>query len=340
MSEKQAVTQLGYSNEALLQMYKDLVRGRIFTLTMHEAVKMGRIRSSFHTPYGQEAPGVALLSAMRQTDWLAASHRMQSATIMRYDAYQYMAELFSRRDGYKHGTVFDFHGSDFGPGRMLIPSGILGSISSTYTGFAWARKRLGHDDVIAIVIGDGAASEGSVYESWNIATLYKAPVLYVIENNGWAMTVPLERQTVNPNISDRAKGFGMHTQIVDGDDLLACRRAMDVGVALAREGKPNVIEVKCKRWGAHYFGQNDSAYRTDAEEIKRSRETRDCVALYENTLLENGILTFEFIQNYKAATQAEMTALSDKAAESPMTTKDDAYKKEYIYANVATGGDM
>lgn len=340
MDAQRVEKELGYSSEELLRMYQHLVRGRIFTLVMHEAVKQGRLRSSFHSPHGQEAGGIALLSAMGKQDWFAASHRVQSAAIMRYDVYQYMCELFSRRDGYRHGTVFDFHGSDFGEGRMLIPSAILGSIASTYTGFAWARMRQGFDDIVAISLGDGACSEGSVYEAWNIATLYKAPVVYVIENNGWAMTVPLERQTVNPDISDRAKAFGMHTQIVDGDDLLACRRAMDTAVAMARKGQPNVVELKYKRWSAHYFGQNDALYRNDMEEIKQHQVTRDCVTLYENLLLKYGVITPAYVEQFKANTEAEMVALSDKASAAPYTTKEDAFKKEYIYANTDTGGDL
>ena len=322
-------------------MYHNLVRGRIFTLAMHDAVKLGRIRSSFHTPYGQEAPGVALLSAMREQDWLAASHRVQAAAIMRFDAYQYIAELFSRIDGYKKGTVFDYHGSDYDKGRMVIPTGVLGSISGTYTGFAWARRFQGHtDEMMAICLGDGACSEGSVYESWNLATLYKAPVLYVIENNGWAMTVPLERQTVNPDISDRAKGFGMPVKIVDGDDMLALRKAMDEGVALARSGQPNVVEVKCTRWGAHFFGQDDAAYRQDLDDVAWHKENRDCVKLYEDLLLENGLLTEEYIAELKERYAKEFRELSDKAFAAPIATKEDVFKKEYIYANVETGGDL
>ena len=329
-----------YSQECLKQMYCDLVRGRIFTLKMHDAVKLGRIRSSFHTPYGQEAGGIALLSAMRKTDWLAASHRMQSAAIMRFDIYKYMCELYAKADGYKMGTIFDYHGCDYGEGRMLIPTGILGSIAGTYTGFAWARKKKGFDDVVVIALGDGACSEGAVYEAWNIATLYKAPVLYVIENNGWAMTVPLERQTVNPNISDRAKAFGMPTQIVDGTDILACREAFDKGLELARTGQPNVVELKFLRWGPHYFGQNDDGYRFDRELINDQIEHNDCVVKYENYLLEQGVITPEFAADFKEKTEKEILELSDKAFACREATPQEVFKKEYVYADPTTGGDL
>jgi TPP-dependent pyruvate/acetoin dehydrogenase alpha subunit len=328
-----------YLPEDLRQMYCDLVRGRVFTLKMHDAVGSGKIRSSFHTPYGQEAGSVALLSAMRKTDWLAPSHRMQAATIMRFDMYQYICELISRRDGYKKGTVFDYHGCDFKEGRILIPSGILGSIASTYTGFAWSRKAQGHDDVIVIGIGDGAASEGTVFEAYNIATLYKAPVLYVIENNGWAMTVPLERQSVNPNLSDRAKAFDMPAAIVDGDDILKCREVFDEALKIARGGQPNVVEIKCTRWDAHFVGQGDD-YRNDRELVKEHMQKRDCVKLYEDFLLEKGVITEQFAKDLKEETVAHIDGLVEKADQSPLSEKDDVFRKDYIYANPETGGDM
>ena len=102
-----------YSKEQLLEMYYHLKNGRIFTLKMHEAVYKGLIRSSFHTPYGQEAIGVGIVSAMRKTDWLAFTHRLQTALIMRYDMTQFITELFGLRDGLKHGSAFDYHIGDY-----------------------------------------------------------------------------------------------------------------------------------------------------------------------------------------------------------------------------------
>ncbi len=200
-----------YTKEELLDMYRNLKFGRLFTLKMHEAVYKGLIRSSFHTPYGQEAIGVGVVSAMRKTDWLAYTHRFQTGMIMRYDPYGFIAELFGLYDGIKNGTAFDYHLADLNETgkHILFILGTLGGTIPMNTGFAWARKMQGKDDVCVVVHGDGGCSEGAAYEGWNLAALHKTPNVYVIVNNGWAMTVPLRRESAVEDISAKAAACGL-----------------------------------------------------------------------------------------------------------------------------------
>ena len=196
-----------YSKEELLKMYYHLARARVFTLKMHEAVNAGYIRSSFHTPYGQEAISVAAVCSIGDNDWIVPTHRGQCISIMRFDMYQFIAEVFGKRDGVEKGVAFDFHCSDFGEGkRVPSPLAVLGGVVPTYVGFAWSLKAQKKDEIAVVFTGDGACSEGAVYEGWNLAALYKVPLIHVIENNQWAMTVPLERQTANPDIAEKAVG--------------------------------------------------------------------------------------------------------------------------------------
>lgn len=330
-----------YDKETLLEMYRHLKNGRIFTEKMHEAVYKGLIRSSFHTPYGQEAIGVGIVSAMRSDDWLAFTHRLQTALIMRYDMTEFIAELYGLQAGMKHGAAFDYHIADLSEEGLHILF-ILGTLGGTYpmnTGFAWARKFQGKDEVSVIVQGDGAASEGTIYEGWNIAALYKTPTVFVIENNEWAMTVPLERQSVVPNISEKAAACGLATQIVDGNDILAVRAAMDKALEQARRGEPNVVEMKTLRWEAHFIGQGND-YRHDKEKIADYQENNDCVKRYEDYLIEKGYLDQAAIDSIAQELTAKIDEAMEKAAQSEKPHYDDIYRKEYIYATPETGGDL
>jgi TPP-dependent pyruvate/acetoin dehydrogenase alpha subunit len=330
-----------YSNEQLLEMYRHLKMGRIFTLKMHESVYKGLLRSSFHTPYGQEAIGVAILSAMRKTDWLGFTHRLQTGLIMRYDLKDFIAELFGLRDSIKCGSAFDYHIADYKPDglRILTLLGTLGGTVPMNTGFAWAKKLRGIDEVSVIVHGDGGCSEGSVYEGWNLAALYKVPAVYVIENNQWAMTVPLDRETANPNICEKAGACGLPYQIVDGNDILAVRHAMDIAIEKARKNEPNVVELKTLRWEAHFVGQGND-YRNDTDKIKAGMEKDDCVVRYENYLKERGLIDQAYIDNLAKELEAEVDNAIEEASKSERPRFDDIYRKEYIYANPETGGDL
>lgn len=330
-----------YSKDDLLKMYYHLKRGRIFTLKMHDAVKRGYIRSSFHTPYGEEAVGVGIVSAMKDTDYITLGHRLQTAMIMRYDTYEFICELYGLRDGIKKGAAYDYHLVDVNPNGPRILSGIgtLGGIVPMNVGFAFAQKLKKTRDVSVICHGDGGCSEGAVYEAWNIGALYKVPAVYVIVNNQWAMTVPLERQSAVPNIAEKAAACGLPMQIVDGNDILALREAMEVAIEKARDNQPNVVEVKTLRWEAHFFGQ-DNEYRHDKEKIKDGMEKDDCVKRYEDFLMQNGYIDQAYIDKLAAEITADIDSLIQKAEKGEKPKFEDIYRKEFIYASPETGGDI
>lgn len=330
-----------YSKNDLLAMYHNLKRGRIFTLKMHECVNKGLIRSSFHTPYGQEAIGVGIISALRDTDWFSGTHRLQTAFIMRWDLVGFIGELFGLDTGTEGGLIFDFHGSDFSDGGMRFPCGLgtLGGVVPQQTGLAWSLKNQKKDEIVVVCHGDGGCSEGAVYEGWNLAALYKVPAVYVIENNGWAMTVPLERESANPNISEKAAACGLPYQIVDGNDILAVRKAMDVAVEKARNFEPNVVELKTKRWEAHFYGQTND-YRTDMDEIRDAMENDDCVKRFETYLMEHGLIDQDYIDKKTTELTEEIDAAIAKAASGNKPTFESAFRKDYVYATPETGGDL
>ncbi len=329
-----------YSNEELLKMYRYLAQARIFTLKMHESVNAGYIRSSFHTPYRQEAVSVGTVCSAGENDWIVPTHRGQIICTMRMDMYRFIAEVFGKADGVCSGISFDFHASDYREGvRIPSPMAVLGGLVATYAGFAWSLKRHGSKEVAIAFTGDGQSSEGAVFEGWNLAALYKVPFVHVIENNGWAMTVPLHRQTANPNIAEKAKACGLPIQIVDGNDVLKVREAMDKAIEMARNNQPNVVEFKTLRWESHFYGQGDD-YRDDRELLAESKAKHDCLANYEKYLLENNVCTQEYMDKVKAELDAEISDMVRRAAEAPIAPAEEIFKKENIYATPETGGDL
>ena len=131
---------MAYAKEDLLQMYYDLLNGRLFIEKMHEAVNNGHIRISFHSAYGEEAMCAAIASALRKTDWIVPSHRIQPLLLTRIGAYELICELFGKRDGTNKGSAYDFHINDLSK-NVAIPIATLGCVYPMYTGFAWSLKR-------------------------------------------------------------------------------------------------------------------------------------------------------------------------------------------------------
>lgn len=330
-----------YNKEQMLEMYYNLKRSRIFVLKMVDCVNRGLIRSSFHTAYGQEAVATGIIGAMRKTDWLAYTHRLQCALIMRYDLKEFLAEIFGLRDGMKHGSCFDYHLYDLsenGPHIMSI-LGTLGGMLPMNTGFAWARKYLGHDDVDVIVHGDGGCQEGTAYEGWNLAALYKTPTVFVVVNNRWAMTVPSRREVANPNIYEKARACGLEAQCVDGNDVMAVRHAMDVAIEKARKGEPQVVQLNTFRWEAHFLGQGND-YRDDKFDIAWAKKHDDPVEHFEEYLKALGYIDEAYVEELSAKIEAEVDAAVEAASKSEKPHFDDIYRKEYIYASPETGGDL
>lgn len=331
---------MNYSKEELLYMYENLVFNRQFSLRMNQAVNDGLIRTSYHTPYGEEAMFVAIASALRPTDWVVQGHRTQPIDLMRIDRYKFVCELMGRYNGQNRGAGFDFHLCDMtGPGRIGLSIGTLGSAVPQYVGFAYGLKVQKKDEIAVVIHGDGGMSEGTVYEAMNIGSLYNVPLVLVIDNNEWAMATPIERQCVNPDISDRAKAFNLPTQIVDGSDIIAVREAMDRAVEMARNNQMNVLEVKNRRWGPHFIGQN-TAFRTDMDKMQEDMEKRDSLKLFEQRLLAEGIVDEAYCEKVKADSIAEIEDYFQRAPKERFPVFEDIYVKEHIYKTPETGGDL
>lgn len=326
-----------YSKEEKLKMYDQLVRGRIYADKMEEAVFKGKVLGSLHLPHGQEAIGVGVINAMTDNDWLSYTHRFQSALIERLDIQAFTSELLGKATGMNKGICFDFHCNDMDK-KVLQPVATLGSNVPMSAGFAWTLKQQKKDGVVVSVHGDGGYSEGCTYEAFNIATLQKVPIVFVIENNGWGEGTPINKQCVNPDVSDRAKPFNMETKIADGNDVEAVRETMEWALEKARNNEPVVVEFKTYRWKGHFCGDPYEMYM-DMNKVEEAQ--KNCpLKRYEEKLLSENIIDENYIKDVKEKTKKYLDEIFDNAINAPYPSEDEIIKYDWIYADPTTGGEL
>ena len=234
---------------------------------------------------GQEAVSVGLCAALDSGDFVFTSHRGEGPQVARgLDTRAILAELCGRRTGTNKGKA-NYHVSDVAKG-VIGMGGIIGAQAPVATGMAMAQKMKGTDRVSVSIVGDGAVNEGPVWESANLASVWKLPVLFVTENNGYCVTLPSERGSAAP-IAERAAAFGMPGEAVDGNDVLAMHDATARAVARARAGQgPSWIEARTYRLSGHlahdpqvYRSKDDIAAHWEQCPIKRWRERLEAEGL-------------------------------------------------------------
>lgn len=328
---------MSYSKEQLVNMYDRLVKGRAFSEKMEEAVYAGLVMGSLHLPHGQEAIQVGIMSALTDKDYISGTHRFQIGLAERIGLQPLVNEILGRTTGVNKSVAFDFHCSDMDK-KVLQCMGTLGSTYPTYTGFAWALKQDKKDSVVVIVQGDGACGEGVVYEAWNLAALFKVPVVYVIENNKWAEGSPITTHHTVENVSIKASSM-LPTQVVDGNDVVAVRDAMEEAIKKARNFEPNVVELHTYRWKGHFCG-DPQEYYMDMKKIEELKKTDCPLNRFETQLLEKGIITEEYCNNIKEDAKNELDEVFEKAKKDPFPTADDIINYDWIYASPNTGGEL
>lgn len=288
-----------YTKNEIIKMYSEMVLGRVYQEKILERIKAGNMTTGFfHLSIGTESLAIGILNAMKPCDYILPNHRQHALFLSLLDIKKFTAELMGRATGYCHGKSFEFHLG--APEEHMLPNGaILGSGGPYAVGAAMALKLDRKDGVVITCCGDGTTSEGNVHEAMNLASVFKVPVVFVIDNNGWAISQPASGQFAVENLSERAAGYGMRGVTIDGHDLFVVRDAMEEAIALARGGEPNVVEMKTLRHRGHFEGDMQK-YRDDLERVKESLEN-DCIKKVGDRILAEGMLT-----------QAEMDAIWEK----------------------------
>jgi TPP-dependent pyruvate/acetoin dehydrogenase alpha subunit len=273
----------GPAAEVQLEMYRRMVRIRRFEETVAELMGAGLMVGSAHLTIGQEAAIVGACMALRDDDYIVGTHRSHGHPLGKgADPRALMAELLGKVTGVNHGLGGSMHLADFGVGSLGETS-IVGSGLPIACGGALSAQIRGTDQVALAFFGDGASNEGTFHESLNLGAAWRLPVVFYCENNLYAITTPLQAASAVTDIADRAHGYGMPGEVVDGQDVLACWSAVSRAVARARAGQgPSLIEAKTYRFREHSEGRKLS-YRSEAEVEEWVR--RDPIQAFRTALL-------------------------------------------------------
>ncbi|MBN8552682.1 MAG: pyruvate dehydrogenase (acetyl-transferring) E1 component subunit alpha [Caulobacterales bacterium] len=270
------------SKDELLGYYREMLLIRRFEERAGQLYGMGLIGGFCHLYIGQEAVAVGVQANVKQGfDKIITGYRDHGHMLAAgMDPKAVMAELTGRIGGSSKGKGGSMHMFDV-PTAFYGGHGIVGAQVALGTGLAFAGKYRGDDSVAFIYFGDGAANQGQVYESFNMAQLWKLPAIYIIENNQYAMGTSIERSSSTTELYQRGASFGIPGEQVDGMDVLAVREATAKAVKRAREGGgPFILEVKTYRYRGHSMS-DPAKYRTkeEVDEVKKTRDPIDHVKL-------------------------------------------------------------
>ena len=316
MATRKSAAKSNVSSEELKQHYHDMLLIRRFEEKAGQLYGMGLIGGFCHLYIGQEAVVVGLEAAAEQGDKRITSYRDHGHMLacgMNPDGV--MAELTGRIGGYSKGKGGSMH--MFSKEKHFYGGhGIVAAQVPIGAGLAFSDKYNGTDRVTFAYFCDGAANQGQVYETFNMAALWKLPVIFVIENNQYAMGTAQKRSTSSPDIFTRGEAFGIAGQAVDGMNVLEVKAAGELAVKHCRAGKgPFILEVKTYRYRGHSMS-DPAKYRT-REEVQKMREERDPIEYVRSLLLTGKHATEEDLKTIDKGIKKVVNASTDFAKESP-----------------------
>jgi acetoin:2,6-dichlorophenolindophenol oxidoreductase subunit alpha len=317
----------------LMEMLRRMVRIRLFEEEVIRMVERGEIVGAAHSYIGEEAVAVGTCLALRPDDWMTGNHRSHGHPIAKGgDVNKAMAELLGKRTGLCKGKGGSMHLADFSVG-ILGESGILGSSIPTAVGAALGSKLQGNDRVAVAFFGDGASNEGAFHESINLAAIWKLPVIFLCENNQYAVTSSFKDMVATENVSDRAAGYNIPGVLVDGQDVVAMYEVVSEAVKKARAGQgPSLVEGRTYRYYDHSLGLGRivrAPYRSDDEVEQWKR--RDPIALHKERLLSQAIATQAEIDQLEAEVAAQIASAVEFARQSPYPEPSELF--EDMFAN-------
>ncbi|WP_411081576.1 pyruvate dehydrogenase (acetyl-transferring) E1 component subunit alpha [Streptomyces sp. cmx-18-6] len=304
--------------ELLLRLHAELVRGRRYNTQATALTKQGRL-AVYPSSTGQEACEIAAALVLEERDWLFPSYRDTLAAVARgLDPVEALTLL----RGDRH-TGYDPREHRIAP--LCTP---LATQLPHAVGLAHAARLKGDDVVALAMVGDGGTSEGDFHEALNFAAVWKAPVVFLVQNNGFAISVPLAKQTAAPSLAHKAVGYGMPGRLVDGNDAAAVHQVLSEAVARARRGEgPTLVEAVTYRMDAHTNADDATRYRVDSE--VETWRAHDPVQLLERELTGRGLLDDEGIARAKEAAERMAAALRDRMNADPVLEPMDMFSHVY-----------
>ncbi|MDP9130174.1 MAG: thiamine pyrophosphate-dependent dehydrogenase E1 component subunit alpha [Candidatus Binatota bacterium] len=303
-----------------MAMLKQMVLLRAFEEKLEELYQRKAMFGSTHSYRGQEAIAVGVCSALQSTDLIASYHRGTGHLIAKgADLYTLLCECMGREEGYSKGRGGKMHMGDMAFG-FIGNTGTVGGTVPTATGAALSAKVRGSNEVVVSFFGDGAANQGVVHEAMNLAGVWKLPVIYVCENNQYAMTVSLAKSVAVKQLSVRGAAYGFEGKTVDGNDVEAVYAATELAALKGRNGDgATFLECVTYRWDGHFGGDPGTAYRTK-EEIESWKQKCPIKRLKEKLIVEGHLTEAEF-QKMSDAVYADLAAVAKRAEAAPLPKK-------------------
>ena len=317
---------------APLFLLEQMLTIRIFETVMEEESKAGRLPGTFHSSAGQEAVAVGSCASLTHDDLVVSNHRGHGHFIAKGgDIVRIMAELYGKEAGYSGGKGGTQHmaGVDIG---FMGSNGITGGGLPIATGLGLAMLRRERPNVAVSFFGDGAANQGSFHESLNMAAIWKLPVIFICENNGWGMSTPVKDVTAGPSIAHRGEAYGILYKTIDGNDVDAVLDHMRGALTMVMHGEAPAL-LECRTWRMKGHSRADqNLYRdraTDGEWLKR-----DPIARFKQKLLERKKATQEDFDRAEARVTKRIHDAMAKVRDLPPARPEAAFEK--IYASVPT----
>ncbi|MEE2737118.1 MAG: thiamine pyrophosphate-dependent dehydrogenase E1 component subunit alpha [Planctomycetota bacterium] len=314
--------------DKLLWMYDKMRLIRDFENQLHQDFAAGKIPGFVHLYAGEEAVAVGVCANLLATDYITSTHRGHGHCIAKgVCVKEMMAEIRGKQTGCCKGKGGSMHIADIDQG-MLGANGIVGGGPPLACGAALTAQVKSLDHVCVCFFGDGAANQGTTAESLNLASVWKLPVIFVCENNGYAETTSVDYSIGGQDIAARGSAFGMPGVAVDGLDPFAVFEAASQAVQRAREGKgPTLLECQTYRYYGHFEG-DALKYRTRDEED--SYKQRDCLELFRNTVVKQGKLNEAELNEIDERSRESIAEAVTFAEESPLPPLEECTDDVYV----------
>lgn len=311
-----------------IAMYRRMLLCRMFEERVYYLFLEGRLPGTIHQSQGQEASAVGVCGALQKKDIITSTHRPHSHAVARGLAVKsIMAELFAKEAGCCRGKGGSMHIGDRDAG-MLPAIAIVGGAIPLAAGYALAFRYLNQANIVACFFGDGATNIGTFHEGINMAAIWDLPVVFVCENNRYAASTAVEKVMKVQHVSERAAGYGIPGETVDGNDVEAVYEAMMKAARRARNGSgPTLLELETYRFAGH--SRSDPGHYRSAEEVAAWKQ-KDPIARYEARLLAEGTLKPESISEIKATIESELEEAINLAEQSPSPQPEDCLKDVFV----------
>lgn len=318
-----------YSKEFLRGVHEKMLTLRTMELKILDTYAKGTVPGHIHSAIGQEGSFVGVLSNKIDGDYWKPIHRMTSLPyMMGMDEDMFWGELFGKKTGNSGGRGGMLHIGDFDTGYLGF-SATLGNDAGVCVGAAMTIDYENRDNVVFMFMGDGTSSRGPVYEALTMAKIWNLPVLFICENNSFALSTPATYAIpVEDALAGRGSGWEMPSRVVDGTDVLSVyEAAKELTDEMRKGGGPAILECKDYRWRGHFEG--DQCKYRDPEVTKDWMENRDPLKLFQQKLIAEGIITRQEVEEFTEGFNQQMDAAIARAIEAPEITPEEIYDGLY-----------